>query len=143
MAKVSVSAKVPVSPDKAWTVVSDLSRLGEWMTMHEAWRGEVPPELTEGTKLTSVVSIKGMRNRVDWTIDKLQPPSELEFSGDGVGGVHSVISLAVQPDGDTSSVSMEIEFSGGPVRGPVGMMVSKALKGEVRRSVDNLAALIH
>lgn len=142
MAKVSVSEHVQAAPEKAWAVASDLSRLGDWLTMHEAWRSEVPAELTVGTKLMSVVSIKGLRNRVEWTIDTFDPPSRLEFSGIGVGGVKSAIWLAISPDGEGSSLSLEIEFSGKAVFGPIGMAVSSALKGEVRACVENLARLI-
>ena len=45
MAAVDVKADVPMSPQDMWEHVSDLSELGEWLVMHEAWRGELPAEI--------------------------------------------------------------------------------------------------
>jgi uncharacterized protein YndB with AHSA1/START domain len=143
MAKVSESVRVPASPERTWAVASDLARLGEWLTMHEGWRGELPDQLTEGATLTSVVSIKGLRNRITWRVTGYDPPHLLAIAGTGVGGINTVLRLSVGKDGaDASKIAVEVEFSGGPVVGPVGMVVGRALKGDVRRSVAALAALV-
>jgi hypothetical protein len=66
MAKVSVSAMISASPEKTWATAADMSRFGEWLTLHDGWRGELPAEIVEGTELTSVVAVKGLRNRITW-----------------------------------------------------------------------------
>lgn len=142
MAKFSESVHVDAAPGVAWETASNLSRLGEWMVMHEAWRGEVPAELGEGTKLTSVVSVKGLRNRITWQITRFDPPGSLSLAGEGVGGTKISLGLSVRPDGTGSSVSFDIEFTGKLVFGPLGATVKRALKGEVRESVRRLSALI-
>lgn len=45
MAAVDVAADVPMTPQDMWEHVSDLSDLGEWLVMHEAWRSELPEAL--------------------------------------------------------------------------------------------------
>ncbi|MPZ00213.1 MAG: toxin [Actinophytocola sp.] len=142
MARLSESARVPAPPETAWRTAADLSRLGEWMTMHEAWRGEVPSELTTGTELTSVVAVKGMRNRITWHITSYDPPHGLTLKGDGVGGTSVSLALSITPDGGGSRVGFDVEFGGKLVFGPVGMTVKRALKGDVNASVANLAALL-
>lgn len=142
MAKFSESAHVQASPDKAWATASDLNRLGEWMSMHEGWRGEVPAEISEGTTLTSVVSIKGLRNRITWRVTSYDEPRSLTLSGDGVGGTRVSIAMSVRPDGDGSVVGMEVEFTGKLVIGPIGMTVKRALKGDVAASIEKLCELI-
>ncbi|MGH3519899.1 MAG: type II toxin-antitoxin system Rv0910 family toxin [Haloechinothrix sp.] len=142
MAKFSESARVQASPDKAWATASDLSRLGEWMAMHEAWRSVVPSEITEGTMLTSVVSIKGLRNRITWRVASFDPPRSIVLSGDGVGGTKVTIEMGIRPDGAGSLVDLDIEFSGKLVFGPVGVTIKRALKGDVRSSIEKLADLI-
>jgi hypothetical protein len=68
MAKLKVSVDVPIPPEEAWAHTSNLNELDKWLTMHEAWRSEVPAELTVGTKLVGVATAKGLRNRVTWTV---------------------------------------------------------------------------
>lgn len=142
MARLSESAHVPAPPETAWRTASDLSRLGEWMTMHEAWRGEVPGELAVGTELTSVVSIKGMRNRISWRITSYDPPRGLTLQGEGVGGTTVSLALSVAEDGPGATIGFDVEFGGKLVFGPVGMTVKRALQGDVHTSVENLAALL-
>lgn len=142
MAKFSESVHVAAAPEKAWVTASDLSRLTDWMVMFEAWRSDVPEELAEGTELSAVVSVKGMRNRIAFTISSYDPPRALTLSGEGVGGTKVALTLSVRPDRDGSRVEFDVDFSGPLVVGPIGMAVKRALKGEVRKSVDNLSALI-
>lgn len=142
MPKISESVRLPASPENAWQTASDLRRLGEWLSMHEAWRGELPDELAEGTELTSVVSVKGMRNRISWRITTFDPPQSLILAGNGVGGTKVSFTLTIRPDGEGSQISFDAEFGGPMVIGPVGMTVKRALRGEVRSSVEKLAALV-
>lgn len=142
MAKFSESVHVDAPPAKAWQTASDLSRLGEWLSMHEAWRSEPPAELAAGAELTSVVSIKGLRNRVTWRITGYHPPESLTLLGTGVGGTKISLTLAVRPDGDGARVSFDVEFTGKLVFGPVGMTVKRALRSEVHDSVEQLGSLI-
>lgn len=142
MPKLSESVHVPATPDEAWRTASDLSRLGEWLTMHDGWRCEIPGELAEGTELTSVVAVKGLRNRITWRISAYRPPESLTLSGEGVGGTKVSFELSITPDRDGSLVAFDADFGGPLVIGPVGMTVKRAVRGEVKNSVRKLAALI-
>ena len=72
MAKLSVSVDVPLPPEKAWECASDLSRYKEWLTIHRVWRSKLPETLEKGTVIESIVEVKGMPNRIKWTIVHLQ-----------------------------------------------------------------------
>ncbi|MEC3977619.1 type II toxin-antitoxin system Rv0910 family toxin [Amycolatopsis sp. H20-H5] len=141
MAKVSVTANMPVSPARAWETASDLSRFGDWLTLHDGWRGQLPDEITVGTVLTSVVSVKGMRNRIDWSVGTFAPPELITLSGVGKAGVKVTLALAVHPAGDGSAMSIDAEFSAPGLFGPIGSAVGRALKGDLRTSLDRFAAL--
>ena len=86
MASVNLTLDVPMTPQDMWDHVSDLSTLGDWLVMHEGWRGDLPDEIAEGTQVVGVARAKGLRNRVTWTITKWEPPHEVAMSGDGKGG---------------------------------------------------------
>ena len=138
----SVSASLPVSAEKTWATASDLSRFGEWLVLHDGWRGPVP-EIGPGARLTSVVVVKGLRNRVDWTVETYDPPHSLTLSGRGVGGVRIAVLLSVRSTPAGSTMRFEAQITGRPVFGPIGMLIGRALKGDVQRSVDGLARLVH
>lgn len=142
LAKVSVSTTVPASPEETWATAADLSRFGEWLVLHEGWRGELPDEISTGVELTSVVTVKGLRNRISWRVDDYDPPRSLTISGSGVGGTRVSLVLAVQPNGSTSTVAVDAEITGPTTIGPVGLLIGRALKGDMRRSVAKLTDLL-
>lgn len=143
MAKVNTAVAVPTTPERAWAVASDLSRFGEWLTMHDGWRGELPATIESGAVLTSVVKVMGLRNRIRWVVDSYEPPATLAITGRGVGGVHVALSLAIKPSGENQArVEIDAEVTGRPVFGPVGMAISRAVRSDLRRSVAALATLV-
>jgi hypothetical protein len=143
VAKVHASVSVPAPPDRTWATAADLSRFGEWLTLHDGWRGEVPAQITEGTDLTSVVSVKGLRNRVRWHVEQYAPPTGLTISGRGVGGVRIALRLRIRSDGNgASTVTIDAEVTGRPVFGPVGMAIGRAVRADLNKSVAALAGLV-
>jgi hypothetical protein len=143
VAKVNASVSVPAPPVRTWATAADLSRFGEWLTLHDGWRGEVPDEIVAGTDLTSVVSVMGLRNRVRWHVERYAPPTGLTISGRGVGGVKIALELTVREDGDgRSTVTVDAEVTGRPVFGPVGMAIGRAVRADLNKSVAALASLV-
>nr|WP_221332983.1 SRPBCC family protein [Nocardia transvalensis] len=136
-----VSVDVPISPDEAWSHASDLRELHQWLLMHEAWRGSVPDELTPGTELVGIASVKGLRNRVRWTVRTAEPPKRLVLSGSGKGGTKFGLELRVAPKNDGSEVTVDIDLGGRPLFGPIGSTVARALRGDINRSLDRFVEL--
>ncbi len=139
MAKLSVSVDVPLPPDKAWEAASDLSRYKEWLTIHRVWRSTLPDTLEKGTKLASVVEVKGMLNLVRWTIVNYKPPRSLTLDGDGKGGVKVKLIGKVAPveeDPAASTVTFDVHLGGPALFGPIGMLVASSLKSDIRDSLD-------
>ena len=97
MAKLSVSIDVPLPPEKAWQNASDLSRFKEWLTIHRVWRSKLPEQLEKGTVIESIVEVKGMPNRIQWTIVHYKPPEAMTLDGVGVGGVKVKLLAKVTP----------------------------------------------
>lgn len=142
MTKVSVSASMPVKPARAWATASDLSRFGEWLALHEGWRGDVPPEIKPGTVLTSVVSVKGLRNRITWSVISYDPPNGITLSGEGKAGVKALLELKLRPDGDGATGELDVEFTGPGMFGPISAAVGRTLEGDLHRSLARLAQLV-
>lgn len=142
MASVTVSKAVPLDREHAWTLMSDLSRLDEWLGLHEDWRSDIPSEIRTGTELSSIVSFKGMRNRIAWTVEEFQPPDRISLAGDGKGGTKAELSLAAEDAGDgNTEIELHTEFSNPALVGPLGRVAARALKGELEKSIERLVEL--
>ncbi len=136
MAKLSVSVDVPLPPEEAWECASDLSRYKEWLTIHRVWRSKIPDTLDKGTVIESIVEVKGMPNRIKWTIVHFKPPEAMTLDGDGVGGVKVKLIGKVKPSGDGSTVTFGVHLGGPALFGPIGTVVAAALKGDIRASLN-------
>ena len=144
MAKLSVSVDVPLSPDKAWESASDLSRFKEWLTIHRVWRSKLPDVIDKGTELDSIVEVKGMPNRIHWTVVHYRPPEAMTLNGDGKGGVKVKLIGKVKPaekNPDGSTVTFDVHLGGPALFGPIGMVVAGALKGDIQESLNRFKAV--
>ena len=139
MAKLSVSVDVPLPPEQAWQHASDLSRYKEWLTIHRVWRSRLPATLDKGTVVESIVEVKGMPNRIRWTIVHFKPPEAMTLNGAGVGGVKVKLIGRVRPhegDTDSSVLTMDVHLGGPALFGPIGMIVAGALRGDIQESLQ-------
>jgi hypothetical protein len=144
MAKLSASIDVPVPPEKAWEDASNLSRYKEWLTIHRVWRSKLPQQLENGTVIESIVEVKGMPNRIKWTIVHYQPPEAMTLDGDGVGGVKVKLIAKVKPkgpDNHDSVVSLDVHLGGPALFGPIGMIVAAALRSDIRESLNKFVTV--
>ncbi|WP_026918783.1 type II toxin-antitoxin system Rv0910 family toxin [Gordonia shandongensis] len=143
MAKTSDSIHVALSPEDTFVAAADLARYDEWLVLHDGWRSPLPTvdELTVGTEISSVVSVKGARVRFAWQIEKFDRPNRVVLKGAGKGGVKAKIDLSVAPDGDGSEVTFLIDLGGLPLMGPAGKAAAKAVKGDIEKSLARFTAL--
>jgi carbon monoxide dehydrogenase subunit G len=144
MAKLSVSVDVPVPPAKAWANASNLSRYKEWLTIHRVWRSTLPEQLEKGTVIESIVEVKGMPNRIKWTIVHYKPPEAMTLDGEGTGGVKVKLIAKVKPKGPhnyDSVVSLDVHLGGAALFGPIGMIVAAALKSDIRESLNKFVTV--
>ncbi|ACC43022.1 type II toxin-antitoxin system Rv0910 family toxin [Mycobacterium marinum] len=141
MAKLSGSIDVPLSPDEAWMHASDLSRFKEWLTIHRVWRSTLPETLEKGAVVESIVQVKGMHNRIKWTIVRYQPPEGMTLNGDGVGGVKVKLMAKVAAGEEGSIVSFDVHLGGPALFGPIGMVVAAALRSDINASLRNFVTV--
>ncbi|KAA1427681.1 type II toxin-antitoxin system Rv0910 family toxin [Nocardioides antri] len=142
MATVSVSKHINVPVEKGWEKLLDLPTWEEWLTLHVSWKGDLPTRIEEGTRLTEVVSVMGMANKIEWTVEELEEQSRVKISGTGMAAVKVSIDFSIKPDGDGSEVEIEAGFSGAMIVGPIGTAVGKAAQKDLDESIDKFAALV-
>ncbi|MEM6106763.1 SRPBCC family protein [Mycobacterium sp. 050272] len=141
MAQVDVSTTSDLDPGAAWKLASDLGRFEEWMTIFAGWRGEMPSTIEQGTKVSSCIKVKGFRNVVHWTVTRYDEPKSIELQGRGRGGIRITVAMDVTDTAPGSIFHLNADIGGGVLSGPVGKVVARVLRTDVRTSVENLAAL--
>jgi hypothetical protein len=144
VAKLSVSVDVPLSPEAAWGCASDLSRYKEWLTIHRVWRSKLPETLEKGAIVESIVEVKGMPNRIKWTIVGFKPPKVMTLDGEGVGGVKVKLIARIKPSEDDpagATVTLDVHLGGPALFGPIGMVVAGVLKGDIRESLTRFKSV--
>lgn len=142
MATVTVSAVLPASPEKTWDALSDLSRWDEWLTLHKAWKSELPTEVETGIKVTEVVAVMGMANKIEWTLDEVDAPRMVRISGNGMAGVHAEFVLSVEPEAEGARATIDASFKGTMIVGPIGKAVAKNVKADLDVSLAKFAELV-
>jgi hypothetical protein len=141
LAQVNVSTSSDLDPGAAWKLASDLSRFGEWLTIFGGWRGEMPSTIEQGTKVSSCIRVKGFRNVVHWTVTRYDEPKSIELQGRGRGGIRITVAMSVTDKQPGSTFDLTADLNGGVLSGPVGKIVARVLRSDVRTSVENLAAM--
>jgi hypothetical protein len=141
VARVDVSTSSDLSPQSAWKLASDLSRFGDWMTIFGGWRSRVPSTIEKGSRVSSLIKVKGFRNVIHWTITQYDEPKAIELAGSGRAGVRITVAMKVTDNNPGSTFRLSADLSGGLLNGPLGRLVARIIKSDVRRSVGNLAAL--
>ena len=75
--------------------------------------GAAPETLEKGTVIESIVEVKGMLNRIKWTIVHYNQPEAMTLDGVGVGGVKVRNFIGkVKPSGDGSTVTFDVHLGG-------------------------------
>jgi hypothetical protein len=141
MARVDVSTSSDLAPESAWKLACDLNRFGDWMTIFAGWRSPVPSKIEKGTKVSSRIRVKGFRNVIDWTVTRYEEPKAIELTGRGRGGIRLAVAMTVTDNHPGSTFHLTADLAGAVLNGPIGALVARIIKSDVRRSVCNLAAL--
>jgi hypothetical protein len=142
MPKVSVSQETAVAPERAWALASDLSRYGEWLTMHEGFTTDVPSDPKAGDTYKQKVKLMGMPAEIAWRVVTAEAPSTLELAGDGPMNVKASNRTRIEPVGTGSRVTLEMEFNGPALAGPMAGMVEKQAGTAAKDSLAKFVALL-
>ena len=140
MAEVHATTELPLAPDDAWKLLSDLSRFEQWLTIHDKWSSDIP-EMAVGAKVSEQLTVMGMTNKIEWTVETFEPPSSLKISGVGLAGAQIAFTLSVAPAASGSEVTIDAEFTGQMMVGAIGDAVAKNALVELENSLAKLREL--
>jgi acetyl-CoA C-acetyltransferase len=142
MPSVTKSVELGLPQDEAFALATDPARFEEWLTLHKAWPGGVPASTATGEEFVQQLSIMGIPADVNWKVAEHEAPSRIVLRGSGPMGALLATTITAEPNGGSSQVSYEAEFSGGGIQGPMGEMVTKKAGEEIETSLERLKALV-
>jgi uncharacterized protein YndB with AHSA1/START domain len=113
MAEVRASIEIHAPRKAVWGVVTDLPRLGEWVTIHAGFEGSPPSSVEEGTRFTQKLEVADKDFDVEWSATEVSEPELLEGQGEGPGGsaARARYPATRRPPSPTSQTSSRLEES--------------------------------
>ncbi len=142
MASVSVTQALPVDAQTAWDRLLDLAGWENWLTIHQGWKSELPTDIAQGTRITEVVSVMGMANKIEWEVTEVDAPTSVAIEGAGMAGVKVKFDMEIQPADSGSTITMNAEFNGTMIVGPIGKAVAKNTQSDLEASLAKFAELV-
>ncbi|MEG8183140.1 crotonase/enoyl-CoA hydratase family protein [Nocardia terpenica] len=132
---------IPAPVEAVAAYLADLSRLGEWFTLHAGWRGQPPGVLREGLSFTQHALVMGLPADIRWTVTEA---GEAGFAlrGEGPQQVRLGYRITVSPTGSETTVSFDAGVAGPPIEGPLGGSVMRSLGAALRDSLARLPEAI-
>ena len=101
----------------------------------------MPDVIELGTKVSSLIKVKGFRNTINWEVTGYDAPKRIEMLGRGRGGVKISLTMNITDNQPGSTFHLLAELSGALLSGKVGDLVARVLHADVKTSVENLASL--
>jgi uncharacterized protein YndB with AHSA1/START domain len=143
MASVSTSIDIGTSPDRVWDLVTDLDRLGEWVTIHRALRDAAPATIEDGTTFSQTLEVAGTPFDVEWTATTVDAPGHLVWEGAGPAGSRARTSYALAAHDGGTRFTYENEFAlpGGAVGDAAASVVATRAAKEAEASLQRLKQL--
>ncbi len=134
MPKQSGSTDIAASREAVWEVITDLSRLGEWVTIHRGIEGDPPATVQEGTTFTQQISVAEQRFDVDWTAKEVSPPRRMVWDGAGPMGSSARSTYELSDAGDSVRFTYSTEY--GVPGGKVGEVAATAVESRGQEEAD-------
>ena len=134
MPKQSGSTDIAASREAVWEVITDLSRLGERVTIHRGIEGDPPTPVREGTTFTQQLSVAKQDFDVDWTAKEVSPPSRMVWDGEGPMGSSARSTYDLSEAGESVSFTYSTEFA--PPGGKVGQVAVTAVGSRGQEEAD-------
>ncbi|MBY6305961.1 type II toxin-antitoxin system Rv0910 family toxin [Streptomyces clavuligerus] len=140
MAEVSAEARIAAPAAEIWAQLTDFSGHHRWSSTHTGFPGGGPATLESGARYQENMRLMGFPAEVTWTVVEYEPGRLLGITGQGPMGVTLRNRYALIPDGDTTVVRIEGEFTGAAVS-LMAAKLTQSATAALEESLRRLAAL--
>ena len=140
MATVSTSINIQAPVQDVWELVTDLNRMGEWVSIHRDFPAPPPGDVEAGTRFEQTLAVAGTPFKVEWTAVDVNGPERLSWEGTGPAGTTARTSYSLTAADGGTHFGYENEFK--LPAGQVGEAASGVISGSAEREAnDSLARL--
>jgi len=142
--KVERSMVIAATPEEIYDVVTDASRLEDWVTIHEDLVAAPPGSLKKGAKLTQQLRLAGRRFTVHWTVVESDRPRRVVWEGRGPVRSRARVAYVLEPNGARThfSYTNDYHLPGGPLGKIAEPVVARITTGELEASLEKLRKLV-
>jgi uncharacterized protein YndB with AHSA1/START domain len=134
MAKVQTSIDIAAPVQDVWELVTDLPRLGDWVSVHRDFPELPPAEVTEGVSFKQTLAVAGTPFAVQWTAVEVDGPKRLRWEGTGPAGTTARTTYSLSAASGGTRFTYENEFK--LPAGEVGEAASGVVAGHAEREAD-------
>jgi uncharacterized protein YndB with AHSA1/START domain len=86
MANVQTSIDIAAPAQRVWELVTDLERLGDWVSIDHDFPDPPPAEVKTGTRFQQTLVVAGTPFAVEWTAADVKAAERLTWDGAGPAG---------------------------------------------------------
>ncbi|MEU1949698.1 SRPBCC family protein [Streptomyces sp. NPDC020125] len=141
MAEVSAQIRIEAPAEKVWARLTDVSTYGDWNATHTSFPRGGPATLEVAATYEENMKLMGFPAEVTWTVEECEPARLLATRGKGPMGVNLTMRYSLTPDGDTTTVRVDGEFTGAAVSLMAGKLKDSATSA-LNESLRKLSALV-
>ena len=143
MTHVASSIDIDAPVQTVWDVVTDLNRMGEWVSIHREFPVPPPAQVEPGTHFKQTLAVAGTPFSVEWTASEVDGPTTLAWDGVGPAGAtaRTTYSLTEHDGGTHFAYENEFKLPRGELGAAAGHVVSGRAEHEAQDSLARLKAL--
>ncbi|MFI0730989.1 SRPBCC family protein [Streptomyces sp. NPDC021225] len=141
MAEVSAQARIEASAEKVWAQLTDFTSWGRWNATHTGFPEGGPATLEAGAVYQENMKLMGFPAEVAWTVEACEPGRVFATRGKGPMGVNLTMRYALTPEGETTTVRVDGEFTGPAVSLMAGKLRDSATAA-LNESLRKLGGLV-
>jgi uncharacterized membrane protein len=145
MARIRRTTEVNASPDRVFSLLTDLDRLPEWATIVVETRDVSALPLRAGCTFRQTLRVVGREVESEWRVTELEHDRRVAYEAMAPGGGSMTMRQTVAPRDAGSQIELEIDYE--LPGGLLGELVDRAFveeqnEHEADRSLRNLKELL-
>ena len=134
MANVRTSIDIEAPVQDVWGLVTDLDRLGDWVSIHRDFPEPPPKQVQQGTSFRQTLAVAGTSFPVEWTATDVDGPQRLAWEGAGPAGASARTTYSLTEQNGGTRFEYENEFR--LPAGEIGEAASSVVLGYATREAD-------
>jgi uncharacterized protein YndB with AHSA1/START domain len=134
MANVRTSIDIEAPVQAVWGLVTDLDRLGEWVSIHRDFPEPPPQHVEQGTSFRQTLAVAGTPFAVEWTAVDVEGPKRIAWEGAGPAGATARTTYSLTEKNGSTRFEYENEFR--VPAGEIGEAASGVVSGYAAREAE-------